>query len=142
MKKVIILCVVILLSGVGLFTASCFLIPNSASVFGWCIGLATALIILGLGYLINVLLLITGGRKFNLDTSLKETDYNTYAKIRSGYLVCKIMNVLLCLYLLILNELGCDRIILLLGIILVLIQFLLDLLIQLILLRRKDKDKE
>jgi hypothetical protein len=123
-------------------TASCFLIPSSDPVFGWCIGLASALIILGLGYLINVLLLIAAGRKFNPDSSRIENDYNTYVKERSGYLVCKIMNILLCLYLLILNELGCDSIILLLGIILVLIQFLLDFLIQLILHSRRGKDKE
>lgn len=136
MKKLKLLCSGIILSGILLFVLSCFLF--SSPLYNWCIGLACALIVLGLGYLANAFLLSAGTMNSSRKHALCEEE-DTSIKEKAGYLVCKCMNVILCIYLYILNELGCETRPMLLGISLVLLQFLLDLLIQLFLIRRSYK---
>lgn len=136
MKKTKIICIFIILSGIGLFIYTCFILPAASPVYQWCFGLASALIILGLGYLINTLLLLS--EENNYKSTLKEPYFIT-VKHKSGYLVCKIMNILLCIYLLILDKLQVEPIVLILSIALVLIQFLLDLLFQIFFYRKKKE---
>ena len=52
------------------------------------------------------------------------------AKQKAGYIVCKTMNILLCIYLLILSKLNAPRKIIILSIVLIIIQYLMDLLLQ------------
>lgn len=136
MKKAKIICIFIILSGIGLFIYTCFFLPAASPVYQWCFGLASALIILGLGYLINTLLILS--EKSNYKSTSKEPYFIT-VKHKSGYLVCKIMNILLCIYLLILDKLQVEPIVLILSIALVLIQFLLDLLFQIFFYRKKKE---
>lgn len=138
MLKIKLLCITITISGICLFSYSYILIPSSKPIFMWCIGLAAALIILGLGYFIKTLLLSSGIEERKPQESIRKVLNNIPAKERAGYLVCKIMYVLLCLYIFIINEARSSSIILTLGIILLLIQFALDLLFQIYFYRRKD----
>ncbi|MDD3174774.1 MAG: hypothetical protein PHF63_14150, partial [Herbinix sp.] len=101
-----------------------------------CTGLASALIILGLGYLINTLLLLSDHNK-NYNNKSNQNN-SIELKEKAGYLVCKIMNILLCVYILILNELQVESIVLFLTIALVLFQYVLDLCLQLYFTNRKD----
>ncbi len=134
MNRLRVLCISIIITGILMFLSSYFLIPFTSPVFGWCIGLASGLIILGLGSLVNVLYGLYSA------TAKKQPPVSgePYASVRekSGYLVCKIMNVLLCIHLLLLYKLDFPPTVILLGILLVIVQYLLDLFIQLFLLSR------
>lgn len=139
MKKVKLLCIFIILAGMCLFACTCFFIPESFKAYEWCIGLSSALIILGLGYLVNILLLLSEKTGSSKKGEYSNEPHYAAVKHKSGYLVCKIMNVLLCIYLLILNELQVESFILILSIALVLIQYLLDLLLQICFLSRRKE---
>lgn len=139
MKKIKIVCIVIILLGVGLFVGTFLLIPSSQPVYQWCIGLSSALIILGFGYLVNVLILLSEKAEGKNHRSSAAEPQFAAARHKSGYLVCKIMNIILCIYLLILKELQVEPFVLILSIILLLLQFLLDLLLQLFFLSRKGE---
>lgn len=136
MKKIKILCIFIMILGIAMFTLTYFFIPATSSIFPWCTGLASALIILGLGYLINTLLLLSDHNK-NYNNKSNQNN-SIELKEKAGYLVCKIMNILLCVYILILNELQVESIVLFLTIALVLFQYVLDLCLQLYFTNRKD----
>jgi hypothetical protein len=139
MKKIKIICIITLISGIGLFICI-YLFSLASTVSFWCTGLACSLIILGLGYLINTLLCEYENTHRNDPKSSLPAPVYSDIKQKAGYLVCKIMNILLCVYLLILNQIQADPAALILGIALVLIQYLLDLSIQIYLYGRK-KDR-
>lgn len=130
-KRFLILCISITLCGIALFVTSIFLIKETSQLFGWCIGLGAAFIVLGLGFLLRSAfdLMSTKNTILVQDT---EAEMNLYkAKERAGYLVCKIMMVLLCIYILILKNMDPDSFILFLSIALVVLQYLLELILQL-----------
>jgi len=136
MKKVKILCVFIIFMGISLFVSTYTFIPAESVIFGWCIGLACALIILGSGFLINIM--YSSANSSSAD-SMKHIDLDKeYAKEKSGYLVSKLMNILLCIYILLLEEFNANHTILLLSIALLVIQYLLNLLLYLHLSKSKD----
>ena len=141
MTKIKILCICTIVVGVLLFSFSYFVMSPSSYLFRWMIGLASALIILGLGYLINVLIMIYDSSDNADHSNLRQGSYRSFVKERSGYLVCKIMSILLCIYLLVLNEINTRPIIMILGIALVVVQFALDLIFQLYYLSR-NKDEQ
>jgi hypothetical protein len=138
MKKIRLLCIGATLFGICLIIFSIFALPDTSFVKEWCIGMASALIILGLGYFINSFLPSNDGSvKRN---NIQEEDSRLYTKYKAGYLVCKLMNILLCIYILVINKLHTDPIILLLSIALVLIQYILDLSLQIYYAKRSDKN--
>lgn len=139
MNKIRILCICLILSGITLFVTTFFLIPSSSKAYGWCVGLASSIIILGLGYFINICILLNE-RQDKKHYPLPNELYSISIKEKSGFFVCKIMNILLCAYLLILNELKTKPVIMILGIALVVIQFAMDLIFQIILLSKSKHD--
>jgi hypothetical protein len=137
--KIRILCFFVFLTGLGLFFIAIRVLPDTSPVFPWCIGLACALIILGLGYFINSFLEFMKRDEEKRRRSFQHYEKSNDFKEKSGYLVCKIMSILLCIYLLILNTLMVDPFILFLGIALVVIQYILDLTLQIYYANRKEK---
>lgn len=135
MNRIKLLCIFITISGTGLFVSTLFFLSPSSLIFHWCIALASALIILGLGYLVNVLLLLS---ESEVGKAVPRDPCCNTVKQRAGFLVCKIMNVLLCIYLLILNYSQVEPFILILSISLVVIQYLLDLFLQIFLSGRQE----
>ncbi len=130
MKKLITLCLILLAAGVTLLITAFLLASSVFPLYQWLVGLACAMIILGLGYLLNVMIFSSGIVKNEMQ-SQHATGEPTYSvKEKAGYLVCKIMNILLCIFLLILNKMHVVPSVLLLSIALVLLQFLLDLFLQ------------
>lgn len=140
MTKIKALCICTALAGVLIFIITYFLLSPSSYLFRWLIGLASALIILGLGYLINILILIYDSSDKADHNNLLQNEYKSYVKLKSGYLVCKIMSILLCIYLLVLNEINTRPIILILGIALVIIQFSLDFIFQIYFLSKNKEE--
>lgn len=139
MKKIKFFCIFIILVGSCLLAYSCFFLPPKSAVFSWLLGLASALIIIGLGYLINTILLLSEANRPSDHEIMQEGPYYITVKQRAGYLVCKIMNILLCIYLLILSKLQVEQIVLILCIVLILLQYLLDLFFLIILSKRKEE---
>lgn len=136
-KRFLFCCISITVCGIALFLSSVFLIKETNQLFGWCLGLGAALIVLGLGFLIrfffdqiyiknNACLQGEGS-----DSSIRKS------KEKAGYLVCKIMMVLLCIHILIIKKMEPDPIILFLAIALVSIQYLMDLILQLYFINHK-----
>ena len=138
MKLIRILCLIIISSGIGLFLLSYFTLRHNRYLFPWCIGLACALIILGIGYLINILLSMTEDREINKCKILKTNTGIVYPKEKAGYLVSKIMQLLLCIYALILSNLNVNPLALILCVVLIIIQYLLDLFLQLLYYSKRD----
>jgi len=133
------LCIFVILSGIGLFFFTFQALYDTSPVFPWCIGLAFALIILGLGYFINSFLDFLKSNEAKPRKSFQLQENGIGFKEKAGYLVCKIMNILLCIYLLLLNALKADPLILFVGIGLVVLQFILDLTLQIYYANRKEK---
>lgn len=136
MKKLKILCVLIILIGIGLFVLTNYFIPTTSAPFGWCIGLACALIILGFGFFINIIF------SSSEDSSIKNNhpvDWNKETmKEKAGYITCKVMTILLCIYILVLQEIETNPVILLLSIALLLIHYLMNLFIYFYFIKKKD----
>ena len=137
--KIKILCFLVFLSGIGLFFITTRVLPHTSPIFPWCIGLACALIILGLGYFINSFCDFINSDKAKHRKSLQRNEKSIGCKEKAGYLVCKIMNILLCIYLLLINALKAEPVILFVGIGLVLIQYILDLTLQIYYANRKER---
>jgi len=136
MKKVKILCSFIIFIGIGLFVSTYTFISAKSIIFGWCIGLACALIILGSGFLVNSIYSSVDSTSAN---SIKSVDLGKeFSKEKSGYLVCKLMNILLCIYILLLEHYNADQTLILLSIALLVIQYLLNLLLYVHFSRNKD----
>jgi hypothetical protein len=136
MKKVKILCVLIILIGIGLFVLTNYFIPTTSVSFGWCIGLACALIILGFGFFINIMF---SSSEDSSSKSNHPVDWNKETlKEKAGYLTCKIMTILLCIYILIMQEIETNPVILLLSVGLLLIHYLMNLFIYFYFNKRKD----
>ncbi len=140
MKLIRILCLLIISSGIGLFLLSYFALRHNPYLFPWCIGLACALIILGLGYLINTLLSLIEHREIKKFKILKPKNGIINPKEKAGYLVSKIMQLLLCIYALILSNLNINPLALILSVALIIIQYLLDLFLQLFYYSKRDMD--
>lgn len=141
MNKIKILCICVIAFGVTLLLYACLFISPELVLYRWCIGLASAFIVLGFGYLIHILLTLYDITHKDSSGNVPITQPDSSIKERSGFLVCKIMNILLCIYLLILHKMNASAIIIILGSLLLILQFLLDLLIQVILsYLRKEKD--
>ncbi|MHB8130789.1 MAG: hypothetical protein ACYDEX_17495 [Mobilitalea sp.] len=134
-----ILCFIVFLSGIGLFFITTHVLSDTSPALPWCIGLACALIILGLGYYINFYCDDVKSDKAKHKKSSHRYEKSIGCKEKAGYLVCKIMNILLCIYLLLLNALKAEPLILFVGIGLVLIQYSLDLTLQIYYANRKEK---
>ncbi len=134
MKKIILFCIITIILGLGLFLGSNFLLPDSSPILSWSIGLGAALIVIGLGYLINLFILTN--RTIGSNNQVESLYPPTSAKEKAGYLVCKLMNILLCIFLLLVKELNAQAFVMILGIILLLLQFVLDLFLQFILFRK------
>lgn len=128
-NKTLSLYLAVILFGIISIILTYLLLTVSSPLYNWLIGLGSAIIIIGLCYLLNYL---TVYWKFNRNELLRQPPDNklTYAKEKAGYLVCKIINILLCVYLLILNALQVEPLVLLLSIGLVMIQYILNLLLQ------------
>lgn len=131
MIKIRLLCIFIMLLGISAFTCACFLLPSASPYYNWCLGLAGALIVIGLGYFLNTLLNAANRKNTLCPSSDAQEVESRYVKEKAGYLVCKTVNILLCIYLLILNKMQVKPSILLPGILLLLIQYLMDLILQL-----------
>lgn len=140
MKLIRILCLLIISSGIGLFLLSYFALGHNPYLFPWCIGLACALIILGIGYLINTLLSLIEHREIKKCNILKPKTGIVNPKEKAGYLVSKIMQLLLCIYALILSNLNINPLALILSVALIIIQYLLDLFLQLFYYSKRDMD--
>ena len=119
--------------GVIILILAVFVFPMSSPtiISGWTIVLGLSVILLGIGNLI--------GSKFEQQepTDLKATndtkilsDHPLQIRERAGYMVCKIMNLLLCTYVLILSAIHVAFPILLMAIALLLLQFILDIVLQ------------
>jgi uncharacterized oligopeptide transporter (OPT) family protein len=141
MYKIInIISITIIIIGIALFIITAFLLRDT-TISSWCYGLGAAMIILGLGSFINSLLetaQIQINQRKRASYHRENTDIPP--KYRSGYLVCKLMNILLCLYLLLLDTLNSEPLILFIGIAIVIFQFLLDLVLQIYFSIRSDQE--
>ncbi|HWT26807.1 MAG TPA: hypothetical protein VN131_02605 [Mobilitalea sp.] len=124
------ICFGIAMLGTALFIISTSILKEGSRLFGWCIGLGSALIILGVGFLFSSFLENKSAEKKLRINSMENEQNIVYAKMRAGYLVCKIMNILLCIYLLILDSMKATRMIIIPCIALIAIQYLLDLFLQ------------
>lgn len=134
MKKVKIFCILLIIIGIALFICTYFYIPSVSVIFGWCIGMACSLVILGSGFLVNVMYHdADSSTPGNYSDMSKE-----YPKEKSGYLVCKIMSLILCIYILILEKTNVSQTILYLSIGLLVVQYLLNLILYLHFSRKKD----
>lgn len=140
MIKIKILCIFIITIGIAGFILTYLLLPASSLCYAWCLGLASALIIIGLGYLLNLLLLSANKKNTILPASVTLRQQHLSIKVKAGYLVCKVMNVLLCTYILILHEMHVKTIILLPGITLLILQYLMDLILQLYYSLKNNED--
>lgn len=138
-NKIRILCLFVFFAGIGLFFTIPRVISDTSPVFHWGLGLACSLIILGLGYFINSFLELAIREEEKHRTSFQRDENSIHFKEKAGYLVCKIMSILLCIYLLLLNSLSADSPILFLSIGLVVIQYILDLALQIYYVNRKEK---
>lgn len=127
-RKILFLYLIPILFGTIAILLSCLLLTSSTPYFNWMIGLSSAIIIVGLSFLLNYL---TEYWKSDDRNPVKQfPDHQIkYAKERAGYVVCKIMNVLLCIHLLILNAMEVEPLVLLLSICLVVVQYFLELII-------------
>jgi hypothetical protein len=134
------LCLILLAAGIALLITACFLVPSVFPLYQWLIGLACAMIILGLGYLMNTLIFSSEAVEKNKRILPSAESTSLSIKEKAGYLVCKIMNILLCIYLLILNKMHVNPTVLLLSVALVLLQFLLDLLLQIYFFNKHYKE--
>lgn len=136
-KRFSILCICTAAAGILIFAASAFLLRETSPYFGWCIGLGSALIVLGLGYLIHSFYLQMGRDKTDLPMECTSEHNIKESKERAGYLVCKIMLLLICIYIYILRLLNSDPLFLFLAIALVLIQYLTEFILLQYFLHRK-----
>lgn len=136
-KRFSILCICVAAAGILIFAASAFLIKENSPYFGWYIGLGSALIVLGLGYLIHSFYQQIGRDESNIPTECIPERNIKESKERAGYLVCKIMLLLICIYILILRLLNSDPLFLFLAIALVIVQYLTELILLQYFLHRK-----
>ncbi len=136
MKKVKLFCVLLLLIGIGLFAFSYFFLSQNNILFSWCIGLGCAFIIMGVGFLINISYHSMG---IDSDNSMSQLDLiQEFSKEKAGYLTCKIMNILLCIYILVIEHQNVSQTLLFITILLLVLQYLLNLLLYLHYSRKKD----
>lgn len=136
MKKVIISCILTIAAGLCLFVCSYLWVPTKNILFEWCIGLACALIILGVGFLIGMM---HPSSENSSNTSVRQNEWSKeYSKEKAGYLVSKIVSILLCIYILLLEKMLVSHWIILVSISLLVVQYLLNLLLYLHFSRKKD----
>lgn len=136
-KRFSILCICTAAAGILIFAASAFLMQETSPYFGWCIGLGSALIVLGLGYLIHSFYHQIGRDETDLPMECISEHKIKESKERAGYLVCKITLLLLCIYIFILKLLNAEPLLLFLAIALAIIQYLTEFILLQYFLHRK-----
>lgn len=123
------------LFGIVLLILAVFVFPakSPTTIFGWSIGLGLCSFLLGIGNLIG-----SKEDKGEISTKVSPKNYlcspdntNTIPiRERAGYMVCKIMNLVLCAYVLILSAIHVPFFLLLMAIAILIIQFILDIVLQ------------
>lgn len=136
-KRFSILCICVSAAGIILFVTSILFIKDTGPCFGWCIGLGSAFIVLGLGYLIRSFYNQIGRDEKDMPLECTKEHNIKESKERAGYLVCKIMLLLLCIYIYILRLLNSDPLLLFLAIVLVIVQYITEFILLQIYLHRK-----
>ena len=119
--------------GIVILILAVFVFPMSSPtiISGWTIVLGFSVILLGIGNLIGSKFEHQGDFDLKATTDMKVLrDNPLQIRERAGYMVCKIMNLLLCTYVLILSAIHVAFPILLMAISLLLLQFILDIVLQ------------
>lgn len=131
MKRKRALFVLQILIGIILFFVGGFVLtPDKMKmVSGLCIGFGAALFALGIGWLIqSILISATEDEKSKRIKAIEVNDErNTRIREKTGYMVAKIMNYVLTAFVLTLGFMGADQLIIILAVALVVIEFILAL---------------
>lgn len=96
---------------------------------GLCIGFGAAVLVLGIGWFIQSLIIsATEDEEFKRTKAIEVNDErNTRIREKTGYMVAKIMNYVLLLFILTLGFMGVDKLIIIMAVTLIIFEFVLAL---------------
>lgn len=117
------------LVGIALLFAGGFVFTSDKlkMVSGLCIGFGAAILVLGIGWFIQSLMV--SAVETEEIKKMKKIEVNDERNIRirerTGYMVAKVMNYTVLLFILVLGFMGADKLIIILAVVLVIIEFIL-----------------